>query len=77
MTTVENTMDSRISSILLNLDLNVNAKFVENKYMTSIKNIEESIESSRNSKKVYKNLRQTLRECYLTGSLRYGQNFLS
>ena len=77
MATVDSAMDSRVSSILFNLDINYNTKFVENRYMTSIKKIKESIESDKNSKKVYRSLRQTLRECYLTGSLKYGRNFLS
>ncbi len=67
-------MDSRTSSILLNLDLDLNAcNYCEN-YANSKKEIEET----QNSKyiKKYKNLRSTIKECYLTGSLSYGNNFV-
>ncbi len=67
-------VDSRITSILINLDLNVNSKLVANKYTTSKANIEETQHGT--NKKTYKSLRSTLRECYLTGSLKYGNNFI-
>ncbi len=67
-------MDSRTSSILINLDLNLNSKFVSNKYMDFKANIQATEKS--NEKKIYNSLRQTLRESYLTGSLRYGNNFV-
>ena len=34
-------------------------------------------EASKGDKqKVYKSLRQTMNECYLTGSLKYGRNYI-
>lgn len=67
-------VDSRTTSILINLDLNINSKLVANKYITSKANIEETQHGT--NRKTYKNLRSTLRECYLTGSLKYGNNFI-
>lgn len=67
-------VDSRTTSILINLDLNINSKLVANKYITSKSDIEETQHGV--NKKTYKNLRSTLRECYLTGSLKYGNNFI-
>ena len=67
-------MDSRTSSILINLDLSINPNMVANQYCTSKADIEES--AAGDKQKVYKSLRQTLRECYLTGSLKYGNNFV-
>ncbi len=67
-------MDSRTSSILINLDLNVSSGLVANQYSSSKAEIEEA--SKGDKLKTYKNLRQTLRECYLTGSLKYGNNFV-
>ncbi len=67
-------VDSRTTSILINLDLNINSKMVANKYITSKENIEKTQQGV--NKKTYKNIRSTLRECYLTGSLRYGNNFI-
>ena len=66
-------MDSRTSSILLNLDLSTNSKLIASQYFISKANIEES---SKNNVKVYKNLKSTIKECYLTGSLKYGNNFV-
>ena len=66
--------DSRTTSILINLDLNINSKLVANKYITSKSDIEQTQKGV--NKKTYKNLRSTLRECYLTGSLKYGNNFI-
>ncbi len=68
-------MDSRTSSILINLDLNINSGLVANQYYSSKAEIEEAAKGDK--QKVYKNLRQTLRECYLTGSLKYGNNFIT
>ena len=68
-------LDSRTSSILINLNLNLNMGFVANQYGDSAAKIEESAKG--NSKKVYKNLRSALKESYLTGSLRYGNGFVS
>lgn len=68
-------MDSRTSSILINLDLkNLNAAAVANKYMSSKAGIEESQSGAK--VKSYKTLRSTLRECYFVGSLKYGNNFV-
>lgn len=66
-------MDSRTSSILLNLDIDVNAGLVANCYGTSKSGIAQAQDQKIKS---YKNLRSTLRECYLTGSLKYGNNFV-
>ena len=68
-------LDSRTSSILINLNLNLNTGFVSKQYTNSIEKIKES--QKGNSKKVYKNLRSALKESYLTGSLRYGNGFVS
>ena len=68
------TMDSRSISILINLDLNLNSGVVASNYSTAVKGIEESKQG--NKVKSYKNLRSTLKECYLTGSLKYGNNFI-
>ena len=67
-------MDSRISSILLNLDLDLNTNNYSNQYVESKKEIEESQEAEY--VKEYTSLRSTIKECYLTGSLRYGNNFV-
>ena len=67
-------MDSRTSSILINLNLNLNSGVVASKYSTAVKGIEESKKGDKI--KSYKNLRSTLKECYLTGSLKYGNNFI-
>lgn len=75
MTNQKQGLDSRTSSILINLNLNLNTGFVVNKYCDSKAKIEES--EKGNTKKVYKNLRSALRESYLTGSLRYGNGFIS
>lgn len=68
-------LDSRTSSILINLNLNLNTGFVANQYSESVSKIEES--SKGNTQKVYKNLRSALKESYLTSSLRYGKGFIS
>ena len=67
-------MDSRTSSILINLDLNINAGTIAEKYLNSVAGIKES--SKGDKIKSYKDLRSTLKECYLTGSLKYGNNFI-
>ena len=67
-------MDSRTSSILLNLDLDIDITNYSNKYIESKKEISDSENSERT--KVYNNLRSTIKECYLTGSLKYGNNFI-
>lgn len=67
-------MDSRTSSILINLDLNIDSKMIATKYLNSIAGINESGKGAHI--KSYSNLRSTLKECYLTGSLKYGNNFV-
>ena len=68
-------LDSRTSSILINLNLNLNTGLIANQYGNSKAGIEESAKGVK--KKVYKNLRSALRESYLTGSLRHGTGFVS
>ena len=68
-------LDSRTSSILINLNLNLNTGFVSKQYTNSVEKINESQKGT--AKKVYKNLRSALKESYLTGSLRYGNSFIS
>ena len=67
-------MDSRTSSILINLDLNLNSNLVTSNYSTTIAGIEEAKKGDKI--KSYKSLKSTLKECYLTGSLKYGNNFI-
>ena len=67
-------MDSRTSSILINLNLNLNSGLVASEYSNTRKGVEDSRKG--NKIKSYKNLRSTLKECYLTGSLKYGNNFI-
>lgn len=68
-------MDSRTSSILINLDLkNITKGLVANTYSASKAAIEES--QTSDNVKSYKSLRSTLRECYFVGSLKYGNNFV-
>ena len=74
MSTETQNMDSRISSILINLDLNVHKKFAQKQYSDSCEGIKQAIKCD--NKKTYKNMRSALKECYLTGSLKYGNNFL-
>ena len=68
-------MDSRTSSILINLNLNLNTGLIANQYDKSVKKLRESEKGDK--KKVYKNLRAALKESYLTSSLRYGTGFIS
>ncbi|MBR5304667.1 MAG: hypothetical protein IKU37_07575 [Candidatus Gastranaerophilales bacterium] len=75
MATKQYGLDSRTSSILINLNLNLNTGFVANQYGDSAAKIEES--SKGDAKKTYNSLRSALRESYLTGSLRYGKGFVS
>lgn len=67
-------MDSRTSSILINLDLNLNSKLIASQYSSSKAEIEEAAKGDK--QKVYKNLRQTMKESYWVGSLKYGNNFV-
>ncbi len=67
-------MDSRTSSILINLDLNLNSGTIASKYSNAIAGIEESKKGDKI--KSYSSLRSTVKECYLTGSLKYGNNFI-
>ena len=68
------TVDSRTSSILINLNLNLNSSIVASQYSSSVSKIEES--ANCNNQKIYRSLRSTMKECYLTGSLKYGNNFI-
>jgi len=69
------TMDSRTSSILINLDLSkLNNSQVPKEYNLSTIAINKAAKGDK--KKVYSNLRSTVKECYLTGSLKYGNNFI-
>lgn len=67
-------MDSRTSSILINLNLNVDSGMIASNYLNSVTGIEES--GKGDMIKSYSTLRSTLKECYLTGSLKYGNNFV-
>ena len=67
-------MDSRTSSILLNLKLDLNTDIYSNQYVESKKEVEESQDSEYI--KEYTSLRSTIKECYLVGSLKYGNNFV-
>jgi len=67
-------MDSRTSSILLNLNLDLNTNNFTEQYVESKKGVQESQESEYI--KEYTSLRSTVKECYLTGSLKYGNNFV-
>ena len=75
MTAKNSGLDSRTSSILINLNLNLNKSFISNSYSSSIEGIEESIKGD--DIKVYKSLRSALKESYLTSSLKYGKGFIS
>lgn len=68
-------MDSRTSSILLNLKLNLDSsKTISNQYVESKSEIEET--EKGDNLKVYSSISSVLKECYLTGSLKYGNNFV-
>ena len=67
-------MDSRTSSILINLDLNIDSKLIASKYSNAVAGIEESKKGDKI--KTYSTLKSALKECYLTGSLKYGNNFI-
>ena len=67
-------IDSRVSSILLNLNINVDSKLFATNYHKIVSGVEESKKGDK--VKSYKNLRSTLKECYRTGSLKYGNNFI-
>ena len=75
MTTKSSNLDSRTSSILINLNLNLNKSFISNSYSASVEGIEESAKGQ--DVKVYNSLRSALKESYLTSSLRYGKGFVS
>ena len=68
--------DSRTSSILINLNLNLNTSYVSNKYGDFVSKIEET-QKEDNNIKVYNSLRSALKESYLTSSLKYGNGFIS
>lgn len=66
-------MDSRTSSILFNLDLkNISSKLVANQYSTSKEQVEEAQQEKGSS---YRSLRETVKESYLAGPSRFGNNF--
>jgi len=67
-------MDSRTSTILLNLDLDLNTNKYSDTYVESKKEVQETQDT--NYTKEYTTLRSTIKECYLTGSLKYGNNFV-
>ncbi|MBQ8848161.1 MAG: hypothetical protein IJ003_04380 [Candidatus Gastranaerophilales bacterium] len=67
-------IDSMTASKLINLDLNINSKLIASQYSSSVAGIEQSAKGDK--QKVYRNLRSTMKECYLTGSLKYGNNFV-
>lgn len=67
-------MDSRTSSILLNLNLNLDTSKVANKYLESKSDIEEAEKGYK--VKEYNTLASALKECYLTGCVKYGNNFV-
>ena len=67
-------MDSRTCSILLNLNLDVASNLIANKYQSSKEGITQA--SCEDLKRRYKNLRSTVQESFLTGSLKYGRNFI-
>ena len=72
-TLANNKMDSRIASMMLNINFGSTSYIVANKYAQASKKINETHEP----KKVYRSLRQTIKESYLSGSLLYGNNFIS
>ena len=67
-------LDSRISSIMLNLNLTSNSSAIINQYTTSANKINEI--QYQGPKKTYRSLKETLKESYLTGALAYGNNFI-
>ena len=68
-------MDSRTCSILFNLDSVTKPRNVASKYYEFVSKIHDS-QASANATKTYDSLKQTVKECYLTGSLKYGNNFV-
>ncbi len=67
-------LDSRVSSIMLNLNITSNTSMIINEYTTSANEINKI--TSQGAKKTYRSLRQTLKESYLTGAVAYGNNFI-
>ena len=67
-------LDSRASSILINLNLSINTQSIVSSYKNSKDKIEES--QHANVGKTYGNLRSTLKGSYLTGCIKYGNNFI-
>ncbi len=68
-------MDSRTCSILLNLDLNLDVSpSVATNYQSSKEKITQS--AKEDNVKSYSTLRSTVKESFLTGSLKYGRNFI-
>lgn len=67
-------MDSRTSSILLNLKLKTDTSKILNQYISSISGIRKA--ETEDNVKEYGSLSSVVKECYLTGSLKYGNNFV-
>lgn len=67
-------LDSRVSSIMLNLNITSSSSSIINQYTTSANKINEI--QAQGPKKTYRSLRETLKESYLTGALAYGNNFI-
>ena len=67
-------LDSRVSSIMLNLNIASNSSMIINQYATSANEINKI--QAQGPKKTYRSLRQTLKESYLTGAVTYGNNFI-
>ena len=68
------TMDSMAISKMINFEIKIDPKLIATNYSKSKEKIEESKKGDK--VKSYKTLRSTLKECYLTGSLKYGNNFI-
>jgi hypothetical protein len=67
-------LDSRATSIMLNLNISSNSSFIINQYAKSADKINKI--QNEGPKKTYRSLKQTLKESYLTGALSYGNNFV-
>lgn len=67
-------LDSRVTSIMLNLNISSNSSAIINQYTTSANKINEI--QTQGPKKTYRSLKETLKESYLTGTLSYGNNFI-
>ena len=74
MSVNETILDSRISSIMLNLNLSSNSTEIISQYTNSANKINEI--QNQGPRKTYRSLKETLKESYLTGALAYGNNFI-